>query len=104
MRILTLIVCSIAINLTTGVLAAPAPPPPPPTEPNCLAVYNACTQAGYIYGDAGHGNGLYRDCVGPLVTGTPPPKAPPPGVNFPAQVAPQAKICHQNHPKWGVAR
>jgi hypothetical protein len=81
---------------------AAAPPPPPPKEPNCQAVYNACTQAGYIYGDAGKGNGLYRDCITPLLTGTTPPKPTPAGISLPTQVSAQAKVCHQNHPHWAM--
>jgi hypothetical protein len=102
MRIIFVMACSLSLLSSAVSFAAPAPPPP--NEPNCQAVYSACTQAGYIFGDAGKGNGLYKDCITPLVTGTTPPKPAPQGVTFPAQVAPKAQICHQNHPKWGVGR
>ena len=78
--------------------------PPPPTEPNCLAVYNACTSGGYIQGDAGKGNGLWKDCINPLMTGSTPPKPPPAGVTFPsaASLSQQIQTCHKNHPKFGM--
>jgi hypothetical protein len=100
MRISSILICCLAFG--SSAVSFAAPPPPAPNEPNCQAVYNACTQAGYIYGDAGKGNGLYKDCIKPLVTGTTPPKAPPPGITFPAQVSQQAQVCHQHHPRWGA--
>ncbi len=100
MRIVSALACTLSFVASAVCFAAPAPPPP--TEPNCLAVYNACSQAGYIYGDAGKGNGLYKDCITPLVTNTPPPKPAPPGIVFPSQVAPQAQLCHQHHPRWAA--
>ena len=91
--------------ISATVFAAGKGGQPPPTEPNCLAVYNACSGAGYIVGDAKEGNGLWRDCVTPLMTGNPPPKPPPAGVTLPAktpQLAQQIATCHKNHPKFGM--
>ncbi len=99
---------SIFMACTLSLIAssfAAAGTPPPPTEPNCLAVYNACTGAGYILGDASKGNGLWRDCITPLMTGSAAPKAPPAGVTLPSvtpQLSQQIQNCHKNHPKWGM--
>jgi hypothetical protein len=103
MRIISIVFILSAIGQSSVFAAAGGPPPP--KEPNCLAVYNACTGGGYIFGDAGKGNGLWKDCITPLMTNTASPKAPPPGVTFPAktpQLTQQIQTCHQNHPKWGM--
>jgi len=99
-----LVACILTVIFSTLAYAA-GKGGPPPTEPNCLAVYNACLGGGYIVGDAKEGNGLWRDCVTPLMTGNPAPKPPPAGVTFPAktaQLTQQIATCHKNHPKFGM--
>jgi hypothetical protein len=100
----TYLTCLVIILALPTAFAAPGAPPP--KEPNCLAVYNACTGGGYIQGDAKEGNGLWKDCIIPLMTGTTPPKSPPAGVTFPnaSQLTQQIQTCHKNHPKWGMGR
>jgi hypothetical protein len=42
-----------------------------PRQPACIEVMASCEQAGFVRGDAKAGNGLFIDCVIPIVRGTP---------------------------------
>jgi hypothetical protein len=39
----------------------------------CQQIVIACKDAGFVQGGAKEGNGLWKDCVGPIMQGTPQP-------------------------------
>jgi hypothetical protein len=41
-----------------------------PRQPACVEIMAACQQAGFVRGDAKAGDGLFVDCVVPIVRGT----------------------------------
>lgn len=53
---------------------AATPTPAPKGEGPCAPIVKACTSAGFVKHQAKQGNGLYRDCVTPIVSGQPQPK------------------------------
>ena len=42
-----------------------------PRQPACVEIMASCEQAGFVRGDAKAGDGLFVDCVLPIVRGTP---------------------------------
>jgi hypothetical protein len=42
-----------------------------PRQPACLELMATCEQAGFVRGDANAGDGLFVDCVLPILRGTP---------------------------------
>jgi hypothetical protein len=42
-------------------------------EGPCKQIVIACENAGFVQGAAKEGNGLWKDCVGPIMQGTPQP-------------------------------
>ena len=42
-----------------------------PRQPACVEIMAACEQAGFVRGDAKAGDGLFVDCVLPILRGTP---------------------------------
>jgi hypothetical protein len=42
-----------------------------PRQPACVELMSACEQAGFVRGDAKGGDGLFVDCVVPILRGTP---------------------------------
>jgi serine/threonine protein kinase len=88
--------------------------PPPATTPSlpataatastdapCEQIKNVCLDAGFVYGNIKKGNGLYADCMIPIVQGTRQPSAalkplPP----FDPQVA---AACKSKNPKFGLS-
>jgi hypothetical protein len=42
-----------------------------PRQPACIEIMASCEQAGFVRGDAKAGNGLFIDCVIPIVRATP---------------------------------
>jgi hypothetical protein len=40
----------------------------------CAEISAACAQAGFVRGGAGAGNGLFVDCIAPVMRGTPQPR------------------------------
>jgi hypothetical protein len=42
-----------------------------PRQPACIEIMAACEQAGFVRGDAKAGDGLFVDCVLPILRGTP---------------------------------
>ena len=42
-----------------------------PRQPSCIEIMASCEQAGFVRGDAKAGDGLFIDCVIPIVRGTP---------------------------------
>jgi len=69
----------------------------PPNE--CKQIEAACKQAGFIQGDWKKGDGLWRDCVDPIVQG----KSNVPGATKPLpRVDPNLVAqCKAKHPKFG---
>jgi hypothetical protein len=65
----------------------------------CKAVEQACKNAGFIRGDWKKGDGLWRDCVDPIMQGT---------MNVPGATKPLPTVdakaiadCKAEHPKFG---
>jgi hypothetical protein len=69
----------------------------PPNE--CKEIAEACRQAGFIKGDWKKGDGLWRDCVNPIVQG----KTSVPGATKPLPVVDGKLVadCKAKHPKFG---
>ena len=65
----------------------------------CKQIAEACRQAGFIKGDWKKGDGLWRDCVNPIVQG----KTSVPGATkpLPAVDAKLVADCKAKHPKFG---
>jgi hypothetical protein len=67
--------------------------------PECKPIEDACKSAGFIPGDWKKGDGLWRDCVDPIVQG----KTSVPGATKPLPKV-DAKVvseCKAKHPKFG---
>ena len=69
----------------------------PPNE--CKEIAEACRQAGFIKGDWKKGDGLWRDCVNPIVQG----KTSVPGATKPLPAVDGKLVadCKAKHPKFG---
>lgn len=69
----------------------------PPAE--CKPIEDACKQAGFIRGDWKKGDGLWRDCVNPLMQG----KTSVPGASKPLPSVDGKLVadCKAKHPKFG---
>ena len=68
----------------------------------CEQIVVACTNAGFVKGDAKKGYGLWRDCIDPIVRGTPqPPNADKPLPSVPADLV---AACKQRHPDFGEGK
>jgi hypothetical protein len=68
----------------------------------CEQIVQACKSAGFIQGDVKEGNGLWVDCIDPIMHGGAQPakaKIPLPSVN-PATVA----ACKTKHPNFGTPK
>jgi hypothetical protein len=65
----------------------------------CKQVAQACQQAGFIKGDWKKGDGLWRDCVDPLMQG----KTSAPGATKPLPAVDPNLVaaCKAQHPKFG---
>jgi len=65
----------------------------------CQEIAEACKKAGFIKGDWKKGDGLWRDCVNPIVQG----KANVPGATkpLPSVDARLVADCKAKHPKFG---
>jgi hypothetical protein len=68
----------------------------------CEQVVAACKSAGFVAGDAREGYGLWKDCVDPIMRGTPqPPKA-----NKPLPAVPPETVaaCKARRPNFGEGK
>ena len=67
--------------------------------PECKPIEDACRNAGFIQGDWKKGDGLWRDCVNPLVQG----KTSVPGATKPLPSVDGKLVadCKAKHPKFG---
>ena len=92
---------------------SPASPPPASTpslpaaaatastDAPCEQIKKVCLDAGFVYGNIKKGNGLYADCMIPIVQGTrQPPAALKPLPAFDPQVA---AACKSKNPKFGLS-
>ena len=67
---------SIVILMGTLSWADTTPPPPPPAPGTnngagqpCKQIEQACSSAGFVVGQAPQGNGLFKDCMQPVLKG-----------------------------------
>jgi hypothetical protein len=66
----------------------------------CEQIKQACTQAGFILGDAKINKGLHRDCINPIMQGKSVAGAP----NLPTIDPTVVAACHAKHPKFGEGK
>jgi len=86
---------SLVLGFALPVVAQPAQGVPGA----CKQIVEACKSAGFVEGDARQGYGLWRDCIDPIVRGTPPP---PNADRRPPPVSPDlVAACKQKHPNFG---
>jgi hypothetical protein len=89
----------ISIAFVSAALAqAPAKMPNQPPGP-CKEIADACRNAGFVKGDWKKGDGLWRDCVDPVMQG----QASAPGGTKPLPRVDAALVsaCKAKHPKYG---
>ena len=90
--------CIFAIGLTLPWAAQSAEQAAGP----CEQIVAACTNAGFVKGDAKEGYGLWRDCIDPIMRGTGQPvKADKP---LPAVSPELVAACRQVHPNFGEGK
>jgi hypothetical protein len=80
---------------------APAKMPNQPPGP-CKEIAAACRNAGFIKGDWKKGDGLWRDCVDPIVQGK--TSAPGGSKPLPSVDAGLISACKAKHPKYGSGK
>jgi hypothetical protein len=87
-----------------GAALAQAPATKAPNQPPgpCKEIANACRSAGFIKGDWKKGDGLWRDCVDPIIQG----QASAPGATkpLPRVDASLVSACKAKHPKYGSGK
>ena len=89
------------LTLVFGPLNSMAAPAEEPSGP-CKQIADACTAAGFVKGDWKKGDGLYRDCVAPIVQGAKTvPKATKP---LPIIDAATISACKAKNPKFGTGK
>ena len=72
------------------------------TKGPCGQIEAACLAAGFLKGDAKEGFGLFKDCVDPIMKGTPqPPNA---VKRLPAVPPDLVAACKAKHPNFGEGR
>jgi tRNA A-37 threonylcarbamoyl transferase component Bud32 len=94
-------------------LPSPSSPPPAPDQTPadksaaaksnqpCEKIKKACLDAGFVYGHAHKGDGLFADCVTPIIQGTPQPSDA--RIPLPPFDAQAAAACKSRNPKFGLA-
>jgi hypothetical protein len=97
-RLLTVIGQLLFLGSAASLSAQNAQPEPGP----CEQIVAACKQAGFIEGDYKNGNGLYGDCVGPLMRDTAQPQKA--KILLPKVSADLVAACKQKHPNFGERR
>lgn len=71
----------------------------------CQQICQACSGAGYVYGQMGKGNGLLDDCVRPIVQGaSEPAKAQQTGHTLPTVSASTIAQCKAANRKFGEGK
>lgn len=71
-------------------------------EGPCKKVVEACAAAGFKKGDWKNGDGLFRDCVDPIMQGT--TKVPGATKALPSVPADVVSACKAKHPKFGSGK
>jgi hypothetical protein len=68
----------------------------------CKEIAEACKQAGFVQGDWKKGDGLWRDCVDPIIQG----KTNVPGATKPLPTVDPKTVaaCKAKHPKYGEGK
>ena len=91
-------IIAIAFSSTAPAQAPAGKMPNEPPGP-CKEIAAACRNAGFIKGDWKKGDGLWRDCVDPIMQG----KTSVPGATkpLPAVDAGLVSACKAKHPKYG---
>ena len=93
----TLVLC--ALCLSAGLVLAQGKKGDRGAPGPCKAIEQACKNAGFIQGDWKKGDGLWRDCVDPIMQGqTNVPGATKP---LPSVDAKAVADCKAQHPKFG---
>ncbi len=79
-----------SLSFGAGLAGAPGP---------CMKIAEVCQAAGFTKGDWKKGDGLWRDCVDPIVQGVKSPS----GITKPLPIVDSATIaaCKAKHPKFG---
>ena len=80
-RLMSFTACVLLVGVAGAQTSPSGPPPsaaPPPGNPMphqgpCREIVAACENAGFVKGDAKAGNGLWRDCIDPIMRGSSPP-------------------------------
>jgi len=93
---------AVVVMMSAATAIAQTPPPAAKGNGPCEQVKMACTNAGFIAGDAKKGDGLFWDCINPIMQGTAQPKTatkPLPTVD-PSVVS----ACKAKHPDFGTAK
>jgi len=70
--------------------------------PSCEQIKTACESAGFVKGQAKEGNGLWRDCVDPIMRGTTQPKKA--GKPLPQVDATAVSDCKAKDPQFGEGK
>jgi hypothetical protein len=97
-KLLTLIGQLLFVGAAAALSAQNAKEAPGP----CEQIVAACKQAGFIEGDYKNGNGLYGDCVGPIMRDTAQPtKA---KILLPKVSPDVVAACKAKHPNFGERR
>jgi hypothetical protein len=99
----------IALTSSSAVLADTPPATQQPatatgqkTPGPCDEISSACKSAGFVQGDAKQGNGLWIDCIDPIMQGVKqPPKATKPLPSISSEVV---AACKQKNPKFGEGK
>ncbi|HUJ27754.1 MAG TPA: hypothetical protein VLW85_17135 [Myxococcales bacterium] len=94
MKIIAGMLCALA--LAGSARAADEPPGP------CKQIAEACKSAGFTKGDWKKGDGLWKDCVDPIIQG----KAQPAGASKPLPTVDPNVVaeCKAKHPKFGEGK
>jgi len=91
---------AIALCTLLAVAAVPLSAQPPAHEPGpCGQITKLCKRAGFIQGGAKAGQGLYTDCIAPIMRGTPQPPAA--KTALPQVDAGVVAACKQKRPTFG---
>jgi hypothetical protein len=93
---------AIVLVLSTSAFAADTPANPGKPHHACQKIAQACRDAGFKKGDWKNGDGLWRDCVDPIVQGV----STVPGGTKPLPTVDAAIVadCKAHHPKFGEGK
>jgi hypothetical protein len=99
MKMICGLLCVLALGTSTSSRAAGAAGGPPGP---CKQIADACKSAGFIPGDWKKGDGLWKDCVDPIMQG----QASAPGATKPLPTVDPNLVaqCKAKHPKYGAGK